>query len=108
MAPAGDFESLMAAIQGGANAVYFGVGKLNMRSGSAKNFTSADLPEIVQRCEEAGIKSYLTLNIVVYDGEMDDVRELIQQAKQAGISALIASDPAGASDRNRLPFRRSG
>lgn len=94
MAPAGDFESLMAAIQGGADAVYFGVGKLNMRSGSAKNFTSDDLPEITRICREHGIKSYLTLNIVVYDHELDEVAQLMQAAKNAGISAVIASDPA--------------
>lgn len=94
MAPAGDFESLHAAIQGGANAVYFGVGKLNMRSGSAKNFTLEDLPKITTICKTAGIKSYLTLNIVMYDGEMDDVKILISKAKDAGISAIIASDPA--------------
>ena len=79
MAPAGDFESLHAAIQGGANAVYFGVGKLNMRSGSAKNFTIDDLPQITEICHEAGISSYLTLNIVMYDGEMDEIRNLISE-----------------------------
>lgn len=94
MAPAGDFESLRAAIQGGANAVYFGVGKLNMRSGSAKNFTPEDLPEITNICKEAGIKSYLTLNIVMYDGELTALEDLVQKAKKAGISAIIASDPA--------------
>lgn len=94
MAPAGDFESLHAAIQGGANAVYFGVGKLNMRSGSAKNFTIDDLPQITEICHEAGISSYLTLNIVMYDGEMDEIRNLISKAKEAGITAVIASDPA--------------
>lgn len=94
MAPAGDFESLRAAIQGGANAVYFGVGKLNMRSGSAKNFTPEDLPEITGICKDAGIKSYLTLNIVMYDGELSALEDLVQKAKQAGISAIIAADPA--------------
>ena len=94
MAPAGDFESLMAAIQGGADAIYFGVGKLNMRSGSAKNFSIDDLPKITGICKEAAIKSYLTLNIVMYDGEMEDVKMLISKASEAGISAIIASDPA--------------
>lgn len=94
MAPAGDFESLRAAIQGGANAVYFGVGKLNMRSGSAKNFTIEDLPNITKICREAQIKTYLTLNIVMYDAELDDMQNLVIKAKEAGISAIIAADPA--------------
>ncbi len=94
MAPAGDMESLMAAIQGGANAVYFGVGKLNMRSGSAKNFTVDDLPEITKICKKANIKSYLTLNIVMYDGELEAMENLVIKAKEAGISAIIAADHA--------------
>lgn len=94
MAPAGDFESLRAAIQGGANAVYFGVGKLNMRSGSAKNFTIEDLPEISRICHDAGIKSYLTLNIVMYDGELAAMEDLIIEAGKSNISAIIAADPA--------------
>lgn len=94
MAPAGDFESLQAAIQGGANAVYFGVGKLNMRSGSAKNFTVDDLLKITSICKEAGIKSYLTLNVVMYDGELDEIKNLVKKAGEANISAIIASDPA--------------
>ena len=94
MAPAGDFESLRAAIQGGADAVYFGVGKLNMRSGSAKNFSIDDLPKITEICRDAGIRSYLTLNIVMYDGELDDIKLLISKASEADISAIIVSDPA--------------
>ena len=94
MSPAGDFESVHAAIQGGADAVYFGVGKLNMRSGSAKNFTIEDLPKITDICTAAGIKSYLTLNIVMYDGELEAIDNLIARAKDAGISAIIAADPA--------------
>lgn len=94
MAPAGDFESLRAAIQGGANAVYFGVGKLNMRSGSAKNFTIEDLPNITEICREAQIKSYLTLNIIMYDAELEAMKNLLVKAKEAGISAIIAADPA--------------
>jgi putative protease len=94
MAPAGDFESLMAAIQGGANAVYFGVGKLNMRSGSAKNFALDDLPEITRICKEANVNTYLTLNIVVYDTELEEIETLVTEAKKAGITAIIASDPA--------------
>ena len=94
MAPAGNFECLMAAIQGGANSVYFGVGNLNMRSHSANNFTNEDLPEVVRICREHGVKTYLTLNIVVYQTEMEDVRKALQAAKDAGISAVIASDMA--------------
>jgi putative protease len=94
MAPAGDFESLRAAIQGGADAVYFGVGKLNMRSGSAKNFTVDDLPEISRTCNSADLKSYLTLNIVMYDHELEEMEELVIKAGEANISAIIASDPA--------------
>ena len=94
MAPAGDFESLIAAIQGGADSVYFGVGKLNMRSGSAKNFTIKDLPEIANRCREYGISSYLTLNVVLYDTEKKDMHDLLYEAKKNGIDAVIASDPA--------------
>jgi putative protease len=94
MAPAGDFESLRAAIQGGADSVYFGVGKMNMRSGSAKNFSVDDLQKIVRICRESDIKAYLTLNIVIYDGELDAVEQLVIGAKEAGISAIIASDPA--------------
>ena len=66
MAPAGNFECLRAAIQGGADSVYFGIGRLNMRSHSANNFAPEDLPEVVRICREAGVKSYLTLNIVLY------------------------------------------
>ena len=94
MAPAGNFECLMAAIQGGADSVYFGVGNLNMRSHSANNFTNEDLPEVVRICKEHGVKTYLTLNIVVYQTEMEDVRKALQAAKDAGISAVIASDMA--------------
>jgi len=94
MAPAGDFESLRAAIQGGANAVYFGIGKLNMRSGSAKNFSIEDLPAITKVCTEAEIKCYLTLNIVLYDGELDEINMLMAKAKEASIDAVIVSDPA--------------
>ena len=94
MAPAGNFESLRAAIQGGANSVYFGVGHLNMRSHSANNFTVESLPEIVQICKEAGVKSYLTLNIVIYDEDIPAMHETIDAAVAAGVSAIIASDMA--------------
>ena len=94
MAPAGSFESLRAAIQGGANSVYFGVGHLNMRSHSANNFTIESLPEIVAICNEACVKSYLTLNIVIYDEDIAAMRETIDAAVSAGVSAIIASDMA--------------
>ena len=94
MSPAGNFECLRAAIQGGANSVYFGIGNLNMRSHSANNFTANDLPEIVKLCRENGIKTYLTLNIVIYNEDLQAVTETLQMAKAAGIDAIIASDMA--------------
>ncbi len=94
MAPCGSWESLQAALQGGANAVYFGVGKLNMRSRSAANFTQDDLPLIVQMCRDKGVRTYLTVNTVIYDNELDEMHSLLQAALHAGISAIIASDLA--------------
>lgn len=94
MAPAGSFESLAAALKGGADSVYFGVGVLNMRSRATVNFTEEDLPEIAVRCREAGAKAYLTLNIIVYDEEVELVHSLCDAAKQAGIDAVIAADLA--------------
>jgi putative protease len=94
MSPAGNFEALAAAIQGGANSVYFGVGDLNMRSHSANNFSIEDLPEIVERCKSAGVKSYLTLNIVLYDEDMEPMHKTVDAAVKAGITAVIASDIA--------------
>lgn len=94
MAPAGNFECLNAAIQGGANSVYFGVGNLNMRSHSANNFSSADLQQVCDICRENGVKSYLTLNIVLYDEDIEPMKEVLQAAKAAGITAVIASDMA--------------
>lgn len=94
MAPAGNFECLAAAIQGGANSVYFGVGKLNMRSHSAGNFAPDELQEVVKICREHGIKSYLTLNIVLYQEDLEDMREALNAAKEAGVDAVIASDMA--------------
>ncbi len=94
MAPAGNFEALAAAVQGGANSVYFGVENLNMRSHSANNFTTADLPKITEFCAEHGVKTYLTLNIICYDEDLKQVEETLQAAKAAGISAVIASDIA--------------
>jgi len=94
MAPAGSFESLHAAIQGGADAVYFGVEKLNMRSRSSRNFTIQDLKKISGIAAENNIYSYLTLNSVIYNNELGLVREILQSAKQAGLSAVIAADPS--------------
>ncbi len=94
MAPAGNFECLQAAIQGGADSVYFGVEKLNMRSHSANNFKMTDLAEIVRICSEYGVKTYLTLNIVLYGEDLEDMRRTLEAAKEAGITAVIASDMA--------------
>jgi putative protease len=94
MAPAGSWESLHAAIKGGADSVYFGVEKLNMRARSSHNFTTADLPEIVALCRKNGLKSYLTLNIVVFDDEIRDMKEVLAAAAEAGITAVIATDQA--------------
>ena len=94
MAPAGNFECLHAAIQGGADSVYFGVEKLNMRSHSANNFKMTDLEEIVKICSEVGVKTYLTLNIALFDNDLEDMRKTLDAAKAAGITAVIASDMA--------------
>lgn len=92
MAPVGSYESLMAAIQGGADSIYFGVTGLNMRSRSANNFNLADLKRIVGICKENGIKSYLTVNTVLYDKDIERMYEVIDAAKKEGITAIIASD----------------
>ena len=94
MCPAGNFECLQAAIQGGADSVYFGVGKLNMRSRSANNFAAEDLKEVVQICNKAGVKTYLTLNICLYPEDLDEMRRTLDLAKEAGVTAIIASDIA--------------
>ena len=94
MAPAGSFDCLQAAIQGGADSVYFGVGRLNMRSHSANNFAAEDLPEVTRICREAGIKSYLTLNIVLYENDLQDAYRTLDAAREAGVTAVIASDMA--------------
>lgn len=94
MAPAGSFESLLAAIQGGADSVYFGIGKLNMRARSSFNFTSADLEKIMRICRKYGKKAYLTLNIVFYNEELEEMKRTIDLARQHGVHAVIASDQA--------------
>jgi putative protease len=94
MAPAGSYESLQAAIQGGADAVYFGVEKLNMRSRSSFNFTLDDLDRVISIAGENQMHTYLTLNSVIYNNELEHVNEIIGSAGKAGITAIIASDPA--------------
>ena len=102
MSPVGSWESLQAAIQGGADAVYFGVGKLNMRSRSAVNFTVDDLPRIVQTTAAAGVRTYLTANTIIYNHELDEMRRLLDAAKAAGIDAVIASDMAVIAYANQI------
>ncbi len=92
MAPVGSMESLMAAIQGGANSVYFGIGKLNMRSKSSKNFSLDDLVDIAKICQQHQIRTYITLNTVIYDHEIMDMRQIVDAAKANQITAIIASD----------------
>ena len=94
MAPVGSRESLAAAINAGANSVYFGIGKLNMRSHSANDFSIEDLKDIARICHENGLKSYLTVNTIIYGEDLATMREIIDAAKEADISAVIASDVA--------------
>ena len=94
MAPVGSYESLSAAIQAGADAVYFGVGNLNMRSRSAANFTVEDLERIAGIAQQHGVRTYLTVNTIIYNDEIEEMHELVHAAKAAGITAIIASDMA--------------
>ena len=94
MAPAGSWESLQAAIQGGANSIYFGIEQLNMRAKSSNNFTLKDLVEIAELCNNSKIKTYITLNTIIYDHDLILMKKIVNSAKQAGISAIIASDQA--------------
>ncbi len=94
MSPAGNFETLSAAIQGGANSVYFGVEQLNMRAKSTNNFKISDLEEIVKICSENNVKTYLALNTIIYDHDLTVMRKLVDEAKKVGITAIIASDIA--------------
>ncbi|MDD4816429.1 MAG: U32 family peptidase [Victivallaceae bacterium] len=109
MAPAGSDAALEAALNAGAGAVYFGVGALNMRSGAAVNFRESDLGRVVERCHACGAKAYLTLNIIVFDGELERVAALCRTAGKAGVDAVIASDPAVILEagRNGLPVHLS-
>ncbi|MDD7421520.1 MAG: U32 family peptidase [Prevotellaceae bacterium] len=94
MAPVGSRESLAAAIQAGADSVYFGIGQLNMRSHSANHFTIDDLKEIAATCHDHGMKSYLTVNTIIYGEDLDTMRQIIDAAHEANVSAVIASDVA--------------
>ena len=94
LSPAGNFESLSAALANGADAVYFGVGSLNMRSRASVNFTEEDLVPVAEKCHACGVEAWLTLNTVVFDTELDTVKRLCSAAKQAGIDAVIAADTA--------------
>ncbi|MDD2635039.1 MAG: U32 family peptidase [Bacteroidales bacterium] len=92
MAPVGSYESLMAAIQSGANSVYFGIEKLNMRARSANNFTFEDLHKIIDICKQANVKTYLTVNTIIYDSELEKMRQVIDAAAEAKVTAVIVSD----------------
>ena len=94
MAPVGSRDSLAAALKAGAGSVYFGVEQLNMRSHSANHFTIDDLREIAATCREAGVKSYLTVNTIIYDEDIPLMHQIVDAAREAGISAVIASDIA--------------
>ncbi|MBP1676597.1 MAG: collagenase [Bacteroidetes bacterium] len=102
MAPAGSWESLMAAINAGANSVYFGIEKLNMRAKSSSNFTTEDLREIVRICKENNVKSYLTVNTILYDNDLNLMRQIINVAAEVKVSAIIASDVAALMYANSI------
>lgn len=94
MSPVGSYESLTAAIQGGADSIYFGIEGLNMRAKSSNNFTIDDLHKIVEICKENGLKSYLTVNTIIYDNDITLMRKIVDAAKEARLSAIIAADVA--------------
>ncbi len=94
MAPAGGFDALQAALDNGADSVYFGVDQLNMRARATMNFTLGDLEEIAERCSERGVKSYLTLNAIIYNHDLSLIKTVVNRVKEAGITAIIASDQA--------------
>jgi U32 family peptidase len=94
MAPAGNFESMQAALDNGCDSIYFGVEQLNMRARATVNFVLDDLPEIARRCNEKNVRTYLTLNTIIYDHDLSVVKTLLTKAKEAGITAVIASDQA--------------
>ena len=94
MAPAGGFEAMQAAIDNGADSIYFGVDQMNMRARATMNFTLGDLPEIAERCNAAGVRTYLTLNTIVYNHDLTLVKKIVNSVKENGITAVIASDQA--------------
>ena len=102
MAPAGSWESLSAAIKAGADSVYFGIEKLNMRAKSSSNFTTEDLREIVRICNENKVKSYLTVNTILYDNDLTLMREIIDVAKESQVSAIIAADVSALMYANQV------
>lgn len=102
MAPVGSYESLSAAIHAGADSVYFGVEKLNMRARSSFNFTLQDLHQIVQICRKAGVRTYLTVNTVLYDQDLPAMREVLCEAKSAGITAVIVADVAALQEARAI------
>ncbi len=97
MAPAGDFTAMQAALDNGADSIYFGVEQLNMRARASMNFTIDDLPEISRRCSEKGVRTYLTLNTIIYDHDLSIIKTLLDKAKAANLTAVIAMDQAGIS-----------
>lgn len=94
MAPAGSWEALRAAIQGGANSVYFGIEQLNMRARASNNFTLEDLKEIAEVCNKEDVRTYITLNTIIYDHDLSLMKRIVDTAKKSGITAIIASDQA--------------
>jgi putative protease len=102
MAPSGDFESLYAAINSGANSIYFGIEQLNMRAKSSRNFQENDIEEIANICKENNVKSYLTLNTIIYDHDLKFMQSIIKKAKIEGIDAIIAMDQAVISFANEI------
>ena len=102
LAPAGNFESLMAAINAGADEVYFGIGQLNMRAAGANNFELSDLGKIAKLCQEKDIKTWVTLNTVVYDEEIEVIKKTLREIKKARIDGIIAADLAVIKEANSL------
>ncbi len=102
MSPAGSFDSLASAIKGGANSVYFGIEQLNMRAKSANNFTKNDLPEIIKRCSDKNVRTYLTLNTILYDHDIALMKSICDEAKTVGVTAIIASDISAISYANSI------
>lgn len=94
MAPAGGFDSMMAAIQGGANSIYFGVEQLNMRARATMNFGLEDIKEVAETCQKHNVRTYITLNTIIYDHDLTVVKTIVNAAKEAGITAIIAADQA--------------